>query len=100
MVNAKDFARRASEVENAYVASYARRRKWCRADSARWLDERSPAIMAWLRRQPGQWPNQIEQAGGWLKDRHLALVDRAHARLSAAADDTARSALHVGDIFP
>ena len=95
----KDFAQRASEVEAAWVASYSRRRKWGRTDSQRWLDDRSAAVMAWLRRNPGSWPTNIEQAGAWLKDRHIALFDRAHAQLAGAADETKRAALHVGDLF-
>jgi len=99
MVNAVDFARRESEAEQRRVEQYQRRRRWSRTDSARWLNDRSPAILAWLRRGPGDWPHRTDEAGYWLKEKKPSLFDAAHNRLAHESTDSARDALHVGDLL-
>lgn len=71
-------------------ALYAKRRTWSRTDTARWLNERSPAVLAWLRRRTGNWPAHSKQVGYWLKEYAPRAFDRAHERLAAGADDFAR----------
>lgn len=72
--------------------AYEARRKWSRTDTARWLNERSASVLAWLRRRPGQWPAHSRQMGYWLKDHGSPLFAAVHAaleKLPAAARDAA-----------
>lgn len=68
------------------MAAWQRRRRWSRTDSARWLNDRSPAVLAWLRRKAGSWPDHNRQIGYWLKAYRTRIFDRAHARLLGASD--------------
>lgn len=82
----RDAAERASD---AGLERWEKRRRWSRTDTARWLNERSAAVLAWLRRRPGTWPAHSKQVGYWLKEYTPRVFDRAHDRL-AAGDDSVR----------
>ena len=71
--------------EKKFVAAWARRRKWSRTDTARWMDDRNEAVLAALRRLPGAWPH-VRRIGYWLKDNAPDVFNRAHARLAAAGE--------------
>lgn len=88
----------AREEEKGLVA-WAKRRTWTRTESTRWLNERSEAVLAWLRRKPGRWPERSRQVGEWLKVYSPKIFDRAHARLGTAKDDDARAALLPGEVL-
>lgn len=82
-----------SAREQRMAAAYQRRRKWTRTDTTRWLDARSEALLAWMRRHGPAAPRYSSKMGQWLKDNspdHGALYDRAHASLTALPDDPAR----------
>jgi len=73
-------------------AAYEARRRWTRTDTARWLNDRSAPVLAWLRRLPGEWPAHSRQMGYWLKDEapeRFGRVHRALEKLPAAARDAA-----------
>lgn len=78
--------------------AYERRRKWSRTDTARWLNERSATVLAWLRRCPGEWPAHSRQVGYWVKEHAPAYFDRAHGRL-AELDEEAREQVLLGELF-
>lgn len=76
------------------LASWERRRKWSRTDTARHLNDRSAPLIALFRREhPAMNLTHTRQFGYWLKDAAPALFDRAHTRLAAAPDDAARDRL-------
>ena len=76
------------------IAAWERRRKWSRTDTARFLNDRSEPLVALFRRKhPGTSVTHSRQFGYWLKEHTPTLFDRAHTRLSAAPDDTARDRL-------
>lgn len=83
----------------ADLRGYEKRRKWTRTDSARWLNERSPEILAWLRRKPGAWPAEARQVGYWMKIYAQRHFDRAHARLLAGRDEASREAMLPGEVI-
>lgn len=86
----RDAAERATA---AGLARWEKRRRWSRTDTTRWLNDRSPAVLAWLRRRPGSWPAHSKQVGEWIKEYTPRVFDRAHDRLAAAPDDLARENL-------
>jgi hypothetical protein len=77
----------ASLAEAKFVAAYARRRKWSRTDTTRWLYDRSEPLLAWLRRKARHAPSHSRQIGTWLKDNEVKTFDRAHARIAPLTDD-------------
>lgn len=83
----------AEQATAAGIALYEKRRTWSRTDTARWLNDRSPAVLAWLRRRPGQWPGHSKQVGYWLKEYSPRVFARAHDRLAGSPDDTARETM-------
>lgn len=89
---------RATARANLLTAWEKRRPAWTRTDTARHLNDRSEAILALLRRRPGQWPKHTHQVGYWLKEHAPALFDRAHATLAAATLDPARERLLPSDL--
>jgi hypothetical protein len=81
-------------------AAWERRRTWSKTDTARWLNARSPAVLAWLRRKPGDWPKQWNHTlGYWLRDSSTRVFNRAHKRLLAGGDDATREQMDVGTIL-
>lgn len=95
-------ARDRSEAHSAAkVASYAKARRWSRTDTARWLSDRSEAVLARLRRLGREGPAYSKQMGYWLKDeaRDRSTFDRAHAALLTYPDDAARDAALVLEVI-
>ena len=81
--------------------AWRRRKPWTRTESARWLNDRGPALLAHLRRSPGRWPEACpKQMGEWLKTSATPLFDHAHAALAARKTDEARDALGPTDLLP
>jgi hypothetical protein len=73
----------ATAKEAGMVLAWARRRPaWTRTDTARWLNERSEPLLAWLRRRSPRAPAHSRQMGYWLKDQDPTLFARAHERLA------------------
>lgn len=87
------------QMSAVHRAAYLRRRKWTRTDSARWLSDRSEAVLAWLRRKPGRWPEHSHAVGYWLKENSPRVFERAHTRLGAGKDDAARDAMLPGEVL-
>jgi hypothetical protein len=82
------------------VETWARKKKWSRTDSARFLNERSAALLARFRRvQSAVTVKHSEQFGYWLKTNAPAIFDRAHARLLEARDDAGRERLLPTDFL-
>lgn len=71
----------------------SRRSAWSRTDTARWLNDRSPAVVAWLRRRTSTAPERSKQVGYWLKEFSPRTFDRAHTVLTAAPNATTRDRL-------
>lgn len=77
-------AQAASGREAGLVLAWKKRRPaWTRTDTARWLNDRSEPVLAWLRRHAAQAPAHSQQMGYWLKERRQDVFDRAHTRLAA-----------------
>lgn len=54
---------------------------WTRNQTARWLNERSPAVLAWLRRHRAG-PGRISSSmGRWLQTHKPGVFSAAHRRL-------------------
>lgn len=81
------------------VAQWLRRRTWSRTDTSRWLNDRSPTVLAWLRRRSGAWPDELDQSGYWLRVHHPIIFNAAHTRLAREKTDAAREQIHVGDVL-
>lgn len=83
------------------IASWKKnpRNHWSRTDTARWLNDRGEAALAWLRRRPGEWPPRSKQVGYWLKEYAPRVFDRAHARLLAGETDDDRRAMLPGEVL-
>jgi len=79
-------------------AAWHGRARWSRTDSARYLNDRSEAFLALLRRRPGAWPRHTHQLGYWLRTHTPPVFDRAHAALARALDDAARKELLPTDL--
>jgi len=81
--------------------AWQRRKPWTRTESARWLNDRGPALLAHLRRSPGRWPEACPKfMGEWLKVNAAPLFDHAHAALAARKTDEARATLGPTDLLP
>jgi len=81
--------------------AWQRRKPWTRTESARWLNDRGPALLAHLRRAPGRWPEACPKfMGEWLKTNAAPLFDHAHAALAARKTDEARATLGPTDLLP
>lgn len=87
-------------LEAVLVAAWSRRRPaWTRTDSARWVNDRSPGALAWLRRTaPRQAPAYSRHMGYWLKEHGQAAFSRIHQRL-AAATAAAREGMTLEDVL-
>jgi hypothetical protein len=84
----------------AGLVAWERRRKWSRTDTARQLGECGAALLAHFRRQyPAVRVTHTTQFGFWLREHAPALFDRAHAKLSACADDAARAHLLPSELL-
>lgn len=93
-------ARAATSQEAGLVLAWAKRRPaWTRTDSARWLNERSEPLLAWLRRRAGRAPAHSRQMGYWLKEERPDLFNPAHSRL-AAARAADRETLRLDEVMP
>lgn len=83
-------------------AMWARRRPaWTRTDTVRWLNDRSAAVLALLRRaDAAAAPVYSSSMGRWLKDNSAALFQRAHERLAQPGrNERARQALNVIEVL-
>lgn len=80
-------------------ASWAKRRPWSRTATARWLNDRSPSVMAWLRLRPGKWPATSNSIGYWLQEHAPAVFGQVHERLLEAGSEAKRDALRVGEVL-
>jgi hypothetical protein len=90
----------AESLEAKGRAAYERRRAWSRTDSARWLNDRSAPVLAYLRRLPGQWPAHSRQIGYWLKDERPEFFASLHARLAGLSAAAREAALPGTLLFP
>ena len=82
-------------------AAWQKRKPWTRTESARWLNDRGPSLLAHLRRSPGRWPESCPKfVGDWLKVNAGPLFDHAHAALAARKTDEARATLGPTDLLP
>lgn len=80
--------------------AWAAKPHWSRTATARFLDDRSPALIALFRRSyPAKAPSHTRQFGHWLKIYAPALFDRAHRLLLDCADDAARDRLLPTDFL-
>ena len=84
---------RAEATQIALATAWQKRRKWSRTDTQRFLDDRSEAVLAILRRRRGYCPLHSHAVGLWLRTSAPRIFNRAHTRLLAAPDDEARSRL-------
>lgn len=90
----------ATQHEAVLVKAWARRRPaWTRTDSARWLNERSAQVLAWLRRKSTHAPEHSRQMGYWVKDNEAAVFARAHERLMACATQQDRDHLLIHEVL-
>lgn len=69
--------------------TYERRRRWTKNDTCRLLDERVELANGKIR----QW-------GNWLRIRHPAVFQRAHAQLAALRNDEERNRLDLTPFVP
>lgn len=85
----------------AGLAKYERLRTWSRTDSARWLDARSEAVLARLRRLGRECPPVSKRAGHWLKEeaRDPRCFARVHEVLRAMPSDVAREQALVLEVL-
>jgi hypothetical protein len=84
------------------LALYEKRRPWSRTDSARWLDARSEAVLARLRRLDRECPPVSKlRMGHWLKEqaRDQRCFARVHEALTALGNDVAREQALVLEIL-
>ena len=77
----------AQRAEATGLASWAKIRPWSRTDSARWLNDRSAPVLAWLRRRAGHWPAHSAQIGYWLKENQPSMFAGVHTALAALSDE-------------
>jgi sugar (pentulose or hexulose) kinase len=85
---------------NALEKAWASKERWSRTYSARFLNDRSEALIALFRRaHQGQLPRHTRQFGYWLKQHAPALFERAHVTLAACADDNQRERLLPTDLL-
>lgn len=88
------------------LEQYARRAKWTRSASARWLNDRASAVNAaalrhgWLALtdEMGRTRPLPRQPGDLLKIHNTSVFDRLHARLAALPSDDAREAAPVPEV--
>lgn len=90
----------ATQHEAVLVQAWAKRRpKWTRTETARWLNERSAPLLAWLRRRAAVAPaRHSEQLGYWVKEQAPDIFERAHVRL-AEANNEERDVMHVEEVM-
>jgi hypothetical protein len=75
------------------VERWQKIRVWSRTDSARWLNDRSAPVLAWLRRRAGQWPAHSAQVGYWLKDHAPEVFNHVHDKLTKLGSEAREGAL-------
>lgn len=89
----------ATAQEAVLVQAWAKRRPaWTRTDTARWLNDRSEPLLAWLRRRSPRAPGHSRQMGYWLKDEEPSIFSRAHERL-ARCKSTDRDQLLTDEVL-
>jgi len=88
----------AQALEVSGILKWEKIKKWSRTDSARWVNDRSAAALAWLRRRAGQWPAHSAQMGYWLRDNNPALFDQIHTTLAGLSPE-GREQSHPGDLL-
>ncbi len=76
-----------------------RRPTWTRTDTARWLDDRSEPVVAWLRRHAARSPQRFcRQIGHYLRARDPERFRRAHTRL-LRADAAGRERIALEEVL-
>lgn len=88
----------AQELEASGLARWEKIRRWSRTDSARWVNDRSASVLAWLRRRSGEWPAHSAQMGYWLKENSPAIFDRIHTTLAGLSPESREQTL-PGDLL-
>lgn len=79
--------------------SYAKRRKWSRTDTARFLNDRSATCWALMRRRRGNWPREPGFFGRWLQVNEPKIFLRAHKLLASARTEQLREKLVPSDLL-
>lgn len=93
-------ARTATEHEAVLVQAWARRRPpWTRTDTARWLNDRSEQVLAWLRRRRPRAPQHSRQMGYWVKENEPHVFSRVHEQLAACATNNDRERLLTSEVL-
>lgn len=95
-------AARLQKQSDCHLKKWERIRKWSRTDTARWLSDHPEPVLAQLRRLGTRCPLRPRSVGFWLKETpeaDHALFDRAHAKLMALPDDTARERALVVEVL-
>lgn len=93
-------AQEASQHEAVLVRAWGRRRPaWTRTDTARWLNERSEPVLAWLRRRAARSPSHSRQMGYWVKENEPAIFARAHERLARCGNNQDREQLLTDEVL-
>ena len=93
-------AKAATEHETVLVQAWRKRRpEWTRTDTARWLNDRSEPLLAWLRRRSPRAPQHSRQMGYWVKENEPAIFTRAHERLARGGHHVDRELLLIDDVL-
>lgn len=93
-------AQAATQHEAALVRAWDKRRpRWTRTDTARWLNDRSEPVLAWLRRRSPHAPGHSRQMGYWVKENEAAIFARAHERLARCANQQDRDQLLIDEVL-
>lgn len=93
-------AQAASLHEAVLVRAWSKRRpQWTRTDTARWLNDRSEPLLAWLRRRSPHAPSHSRQMGYWVKEEEPTIFARAHERLARCANSEDRDQLLIDEVL-
>lgn len=93
-------AQAATQHEAVLVRAWTKRRPaWTRTDTARWLNDRSEPLLAWLRRRSPHAPGHSRQMGYWVKENEPLIFERAHERLARCANQQDRETLLIDEVL-
>jgi len=81
--------------------AWARRRPaWTRNETARWLNERSETLLAYLRRkEPSSAPSHSKRMGWWVQTNRKPLFEHAHKKLFGCASPDQRERLGLLEVL-